>query len=351
MELSKWNNVKRTCHLFIVKYPENAQAHFFMGIYYKHIKDIDASINEFNICIKYDEHYFLAYINLIRILKERTDFIKTVKIINTAKYLFPEDTLIYIESSGYYLQMNNINEALIDIKIAIQLNPKSETAQYNYAIILNKIFNDYIKLKDSNTNYNNITSGYNRPNNYITDKNMIEYTYIYDYMYSKKMKEINKQMLKTWEVITEEDVNYIYRKTLIQYMKIYAINRYNTNALCNYASVIAKYGDRYFIKSDFLLIDATELLIQKKIKESNIKKEQARIYNMYGIQYNFEAETKFLQVLEIDPSDYLAHFNLGLVLKSLNQIKKAKHHFIKALESKPSYENAKYELDLLNDIK
>ena len=293
MEKHKWKEVGKVCRIFLEKEAECAQAHFFSGIYHKHTKKIDAAKSAFYICIKYDKHYFLSYINLIRILRDENNFIETFELINKAKILFPDNILVYIESSDFYLKVNNINEAIVDIQIAIKINPKSETAQYNYALILNKLYNS---------------------------------------------------------AINDDETEHYYRKTLIQYMCVLSINMYNTNALCNYGAVIAKYGDKYYTKADTLLDEYKKLLIENKIKEANEKKDQSDLYYMYGDQYNMEASTKYLQVLDLDPLDYITHFNLGLVLKTFHHLDKAKFHIMKSLEINPEYEAAKHELVLLDEI-
>ena len=286
---NKWDKVGKVCRVFVERKPNCVQSHFFSGLYHKHFNESIAALESFNKCIDIDINHFLSYINLIRILRDLNNFIEAYKYITIGKEKFPDNILIYIESSDFYLQINNINDAIIDIKIAIKLNPKSETAQYNYALILNKLYND---------------------------------------------------------AITDEEIEEYYRKTLIQYMIVLSINRLNTFALCNYGAVVAKYAIYYNTKGDILITQAKQLYTEGKIIEANLLKEKANLYYMYATQYNMEAETKYMEVLDIDPLDYIAHSNLGLILKSFNQLDKAKFHFTKAIEINPEYNNAKIELDL-----
>ena len=108
METNKWKDVEKICRIFVEKESECSQAHFFSGMCYKHYKKLDAAKSAFYKCIIYDEHYFLAYINLIRILREENNFIETFKLINKAKILFPDNILVYIESSNFYLKVNKL---------------------------------------------------------------------------------------------------------------------------------------------------------------------------------------------------------------------------------------------------
>ena len=293
MDKHKWKEVEKVCHILIEKEPECAQAHFFIGIYYKHNKNIEAAKKAFYICLKHDINNFLSYINLIRILRDQNNFIEAFEIINKGKEIFPDKTLLYIESSEFYLKINNINEAIVDIQTAIKLDPKSETANYNYALIFNRLYNN---------------------------------------------------------AINDEEIEHYYRKTLIQYMNVLSINMFNTNVLCNYGSVNARYANRYNDKADRLFIESNELLIENRLIESKEKKEKANLYNMYAIQYNMEAETKYLQVIELDPLDHIAYFNLGLVSKSFHKFDKARYHFMKVIEINPSYMEAQIELKLLDEI-
>jgi len=228
-------------------------------------------------------------------MRDQNNFIESYKIINFAKEKFPNESLIYIESCLTYKKDNKIDQAIVDIKMAIKLDPKSEIAHSSYAIILDSIYIDALNEQD------------------ISDAQIEEY----------------------------------YRSTLIQYMNVLSINMYNLEILCNYGAVNANYANWYITKVRSLIDKSIELFKENKLKESTILKEKAKIYYMYASQYNMEAETKYQYVLELDPLDHITHYNLGLVLKFFNNFDGAKYHFNKVIEINPSFIEASNELKLL----
>jgi tetratricopeptide (TPR) repeat protein len=292
MDRREWHKALNISNKLLEKDPKCDQVHFLIGMCLKHTNDLEGAKDEFNICIKENNH-FLSYINLIRILKDQNKFIEAYEKINIAKDLFPDKALVYIESSQLYLKINNIDLAIVDIKTAITLEPRSETAHYTYGVILNNLFNN---------------------------------------------------------AIDDVDFERYYRETLIQYMNVFSINMSNIEALCNYGAVVAKYANKYNTKADILLVESETLLKENRLKESNYKKEKAEEYLMYAYQYNMEAETKYKRVLELNPFDHIAHFNIGLVLKYFGDIKKARYHFAKVIAIDPSYTEAEHELKLLEEV-
>jgi tetratricopeptide (TPR) repeat protein len=289
----RWEDGKKLCFKIIDKDPTCAQAHFMIGIYFKHINNIDTAKNAFLICMKHDVNHVLSYVNIVRILIDQNKFTEASEVINKAKELFPSEYLVYIESSQLYLKSDNINQAILDILVAIKLNPKSETANYNYALILNTLYT-----------------------NSETEDNKEDY----------------------------------YCQTMIQYMKVLAINPLNTNVLCNYGSMLAKQAEKYNSIANILLEKSNGLEKDNKLREAINLKKHAELNRMYAISYNMDAEYKYLDALNINPSDHLLHFNLGLVLKSLNNLKQAEYHFEKVIEINSSYEEAHIELRCLNGI-
>lgn len=293
MDRREWSKALNVSNKLLDKDKDCTHVYFLIGMCLKHSNDIEGAKDNFNLCIKQDTNHFLSYINLIRILKDQKNITETERLINIAKDLFPNKALIYIESSQLYMIQNNTDLAIVEIKIAIILEPKSESAHYTYGVILNELFN-----------------------NSTNDDEFEEY----------------------------------YKKTLIQYMNVFSINMSNTNALCNYGAVVAKYADKCNTKANLLLEESKVLLDENRLKESNDKKEKAIEYYMYAYQYNIEAETKYKCALELNPFDHISHFNLGLILKYFDNIKKARYHFNKAIAINPSYTEAANELKLLEEV-
>ena len=210
-------------------------------------------------CIKNDVDYPSAYINIIRTMINENKLTEAFELINRTKTKFPNNDLVHIESSKLYQIIKNI-------ELVIKLTPKSESAHCNYGLLLNKLFN----LSTD-------------------DKEFEEY----------------------------------YRRTLIQYMIVLSINMHNTVILCNYGTVVARYANKYYTKANILSAQSKQLITEMKIAESKSLKEKANLYYMYAIQYYLEAYTKFLQALDINPSDHETQFNIDLLSKSLNDVDKA----------------------------
>ncbi|MFX1477483.1 MAG: tetratricopeptide repeat protein [Promethearchaeota archaeon] len=65
----------------------------------------------------------------------------------------------------------------------------------------------------------------------------------------------------------------------------------------------------------------------------------------YVLKYK-EAEKIFKKVIEIDPTNYRAHYNLGIVNYNLDDIEKAKLCYEEAIRIKPDYKHCLYNLGL-----
>lgn len=66
----------------------------------------------------------------------------------------------------------------------------------------------------------------------------------------------------------------------------------------------------------------------------------------YVLQYE-KAEQMFKKVIEIDPTNYRAQYNLGIVHFNLERHEKAKECYEKAIELKPDYYHCIYNLGLI----
>jgi len=183
MDEKNYKKVKEICLENIKKYPTCSQVYFLIGIYYKNMKNMTEALISFETAIKYDKHHFLAHINIIRILICQKDTIKSLDIINKAKNIFPNEYLVYIESSNLYLNLDDIDMAFIDNKKALKLNPNSEQAFYQGGLIYTRL---YVETEEP----------------------------------EKKEEYFNQ--------------------SIIHYLKTIAINSSNTNALLNYGAMLAK---------------------------------------------------------------------------------------------------------------
>jgi tetratricopeptide (TPR) repeat protein len=66
----------------------------------------------------------------------------------------------------------------------------------------------------------------------------------------------------------------------------------------------------------------------------------------YTLQYE-KAEYVFKKIIEIDPTNFRAHYNLGIAHFNLEKIKQAKECYEKAIEIKPDYYHCLYNLGLI----
>ncbi|MDC0456039.1 tetratricopeptide repeat protein [Candidatus Pelagibacter sp.] len=57
-----------------------------------------------------------------------------------------------------------------------------------------------------------------------------------------------------------------------------------------------------------------------------------------------KAEILLKKIIEIDPTHYKAHINIGVIHSKLNKLKDAEKYFVKAIELKPDYELAYFNL-------
>ncbi|MFX1488618.1 MAG: tetratricopeptide repeat protein, partial [Promethearchaeota archaeon] len=121
-------------------------------------------------------------------------------------------------------------------------------------------------------------------------------------------------------------------------------------------------------KVEDLLIKAKELTHKHEFKEAleildtlfknNPESKQVKKYlidtllnyggylnDEYVLKYK-EAEKIFKRVIEIDPTNYRAHYNLGIVNYNLDDIEKAKQCYEEAIRIKPDYKHCLYNLGL-----
>jgi tetratricopeptide (TPR) repeat protein len=66
----------------------------------------------------------------------------------------------------------------------------------------------------------------------------------------------------------------------------------------------------------------------------------------YTLQYE-EARNLFRRIIEIDPANYRAHYNLGIANFNLEKIERAKECYEEALKIKPDYKHCFYNLGLI----
>ena len=283
IENNKWPQVKKSCYIQMAKDPTNPHVHFFMGMYFKHFNSIDAAKTAFMLCLKNDPNYFLAYINLIRLLSEQNNMIESLEFIARAKELFPNENLLYIESSDVYLKIEDYVSAIANIKIAIELKPDFEIAIYNYGHILHKLF----------------------------DKAILDY---------------NLDLIEDY-----------YHGAIIQYLKVLKINNKNIFAICNYATILVDKADFIKKQSNIQLIKIRELERNHEFRKAYILRYKIELQYIEMQSLYIDGKVLYMKVLDIDPLDPDVYYNLGRISTLLNEYDDARKYYMKAIEIKPNY--------------
>ena len=268
----EWEKAKCLCLLILKENPRCYMAYFLIGINYYNNNILDEAETAFLNCIKYYSKHFTSYINLVYIYNKKEDYEKGFEIIYKALKIFPNEHLFYIELSNIWLKLDKIDMAINEIIIAIKLNPESETANYNYALILNSLYNT---------------------------------------------ARINKDKI----LMTE-----YYSQTIVQYFKVLQINMFNINVLCNIGSMYALVGDNYIEKINQCIDIDAELAKKYNILADNYYMDAELKYlkalecepNDCFTHYNLgivltalkdykNAKKHYSKVIEIEPDHEMAH--------------------------------------------
>jgi len=103
--------------------------------------------------------------------------------------------------------------------------------------------------------------------------------------------------------------------------------------------------------------EALEILEKVFADNPNSEKVKKSLLNtlfMYGGYLNDEytlryekAKDMFKRIIEIDPANYRAHYNLGIANFNIDEIEKAKECYEEALRIKPDYKHCLYNIGLI----
>lgn len=87
----------------------------------------------------------------------------------------------------------------------------------------------------------------------------------------------------------------------------------------------------------------------KEVKESLLEtlfSYGGYLNDEYTLQYE-KAKDMFKRIIEIDPSNYRAHYNLGIANFNIDEIEKAKKCYEEAIRIKPDYKHCLYNIGLI----
>ncbi|TFG01743.1 MAG: tetratricopeptide repeat protein [Promethearchaeota archaeon] len=105
-------------------------------------------------------------------------------------------------------------------------------------------------------------------------------------------------------------------------------------------------------------IEILENLFKKNPQSEDIKKELINVLFSYGIYLSdeFTKEFKkaikyFNKILEIDPKNYRAIYNIGIAHFNMDDINNAMRAYNTAIKIKPDYKHCYYNIGLIYEVK
>ena len=101
-------------------------------------------------------------------------------------------------------------------------------------------------------------------------------------------------------------------------------------------------------------LEILENLYKNNVNSEEVKKNIIETLFTYGgylndeytLQYH-EAKEMFKRIIQIDPNNYRAHYNLGIANFNLENIEQAKQCYEKAIKIKPDYKHCFYNMGLI----
>ena len=105
-------------------------------------------------------------------------------------------------------------------------------------------------------------------------------------------------------------------------------------------------------------IDILEILLKKNPQAEDIKKELVNVLFSYGIYLSdeftmeFEKSIKYFnKILEIDPYNYRAIYNIGIAHFNMSDMNNAMKAYNSAIKIKPDYKHCYYNIGLIYEVK
>lgn len=224
---------------------------------------------------------------------------------------YPNRLIAYIYISQMYLIQAKYNDCVDILLGAIKIFPEDHVLHMD----LSKAYGKLGEM-DNAIKYIKLTIDI-CPN---SENAQYSYALLLNELYSKARK-YSKELIFDY-----------YTKTLIQYMKVLMINPENTYALCNIGSMLAVVADDYMAMS-----------------EEETDEEVKKLYVIFGENYYMDALLKYKKSIKIDPNDYLAYFNIGIVNASLGNYEIAIKYYSKSIKINPEYTFAQIQIKKIED--
>jgi serine/threonine protein kinase/lipoprotein NlpI len=129
-------------------FPDEKELHYWLGIVYFHrMRDVDRSIEQFEMAIDLDPDYTMALMEITAPYLESGRFEDALWAVNQSKRLTPQNPLPYYSSGLTYGLMGNIDKAMEGFEKALELDPSFAFAKESLGV-LSVIKGDYAAAED-----------------------------------------------------------------------------------------------------------------------------------------------------------------------------------------------------------
>lgn len=118
--------------------PNNFATIYNCGLTYLNKKKYAESIELLELALKIDKQNINLNLTLVAAYEFIKDFNKAKKIIKKLKNMYPNSSKVYFQSAALYLHQERLDDALIEINKAIDLDDNNHEAKYSKANILLK---------------------------------------------------------------------------------------------------------------------------------------------------------------------------------------------------------------------
>lgn len=379
--------------------PNNSQAHYNLGICYKHLGNLNQAFDEFNkafnlinpnndttspIQLDLSKDYknklnnsnethniipvsdkaikFLPeneispqeidYIEMADIYFESGDFTKCIEYLKSVNKLNPKNSEAYFKLANAYLELNNLHEAREQINKALNIIPNSE----EFLMLLDTINKkEELPLTEKSENrtvvYVDTNSEVSLNAEYYNKKGL-------DYINYNEIEKAEQFFIKS----IETEINYLQAYNNLAYVYLLknkpdkAIEYAEKAILFNndYTEAYYNIAMAYKLKND----NTKQLEYLNKCLYTN-KRYQKAFYSraIYYLEQNEQKKAldDFYEILKVNDSDYLSNFNVGVLLANTGKLNEAIFYMYKAANSLNDNGKANYYLGLiyenLSDLK
>jgi tetratricopeptide (TPR) repeat protein len=328
--------------------PSDAESHYKLGIFYEEKKgDIDKAMSEYEAVIKLDQTKASPYLRLGKIyVKKGIDESKIIDVYEKGLVLDPNHPQIQYDLAVLYKKNNNIDKAIEHYDLANELSPRNYQWHYEFAKLLEN--------KDKGKALDEFTKT-------IQLKKDFADAYYDRAMLMKKAKIIDGKVYRAEQII--EDL-----KQVAEFEPNRADAYYNI-ALLYQEQEAEDTARTYFektIKADpsykgvhlqlgLIAERKGELAraVEEYKKEIAINNQSAKAHHRLGYLYAnhlndyIKAEEQFQKSLKLDNSNIEALVNYANILYTMERYGQSADYFEKVLQMDPKNPTANYNLGLV----